>query len=132
MISEALKCNNCSLTELSLSRDGIKITEGTMAEIKIKMIEWIGNGIEDSGAGMIGEALKCNSALTQLNLASDEIEPIETKWIEMKTNEWIGNRIGESGARMISEALKCNSSLTQLNLSGDDVHGVDNVIEKRG
>ena len=46
--------------------------------------EWIGNRIGAEGAGMISEALKCNSSLTRLNLASDEIELIETKWIEMK------------------------------------------------
>ena len=46
--------------------------------------EWIGNKIGAEGAGMISEALKCNSSLTQLNLSGDEIEPIETKWIEMK------------------------------------------------
>ena len=46
--------------------------------------EWIDNDIGAEGAGMIIEALKCNSSLTQLNLRGDEIEPIETKWIEMK------------------------------------------------
>ena len=46
--------------------------------------EWIDNDIGAEGAGMISEALKCNSSLTQLNLSCDEIEPIETKWIEMK------------------------------------------------
>ena len=46
--------------------------------------EWIGNGIGESGAGMISEVLKCNSSLAQLNLASDETEPIKTKWMEMK------------------------------------------------
>ena len=46
--------------------------------------EWIDNEIGAEGAGMISEALKCNSSLTELNLSCDEIEPIETKWIEMK------------------------------------------------
>ena len=46
--------------------------------------EWIGDEIGAEGAGMISEALKCNSSLTQLNLRGDEIEPIEPKWIEMK------------------------------------------------
>ena len=46
--------------------------------------EWIDNYIRAEGAGMISEALKSNSSLTQLNLRGDEIEPIETKWIEMK------------------------------------------------
>ena len=46
--------------------------------------ERIGNTIGESGAEMISEALKCNSSLTELNLWRDEIEPIETKWIEMK------------------------------------------------
>ena len=46
--------------------------------------EWIGNEIGVDGAGMISEALKSNSSLTQLKLSSDEIEPIEIKWTEMK------------------------------------------------
>ena len=46
--------------------------------------EWIGNNIGNSGAGMISEALKCNSALIELNLSGDKIETFETKWIEMK------------------------------------------------
>jgi len=33
---------------------------------------------------MTGEALKCNSSLTELNLSSDEMEWTETKQIEMK------------------------------------------------
>ena len=35
--------------------------------------------IGESGARMMSEALKCNSTLTELNLRSDEIQPIETK-----------------------------------------------------
>ena len=46
--------------------------------------DWIENNIGAEGAGMISEALKCNTVLTQLNLRGDEIEPIEPKWIEMK------------------------------------------------
>ena len=46
--------------------------------------EWIENKIGNSGAGMICEALKCNSSLTQLNLSGDEIETFEIKWTEMK------------------------------------------------
>jgi len=38
MISEALKCHNCSLTELNLSCDKMKGTERTKAKMKIKLI----------------------------------------------------------------------------------------------
>ena len=39
MISEALKCNNCSLTELNLFCDEMKETEGTKAKMEIRMNE---------------------------------------------------------------------------------------------
>ena len=39
--------------------------------------EWIGNDIGAEGAGMISEALKCNSSLIELNLSGDEIHGID-------------------------------------------------------
>jgi len=37
----------------------------------------IGMGIGEEGAMMLSEALKTNSALTELNLGSDEMKPME-------------------------------------------------------
>ena len=51
-----------------------------------KWIIWTGNNIEDEGAKMISESLKINTALTKLNLHSDEIEIYETK--EYKYKIW--------------------------------------------
>jgi Ran GTPase-activating protein (RanGAP) involved in mRNA processing and transport len=55
-----------------------------------------GNGIEDTGAKLIGEGLKVSSSLRVLNLDR--------------------NRIGNQGAQMIGESLKVNSSLRELSL----------------
>ena len=39
--------------------------------------EWIGNNIGAEGAGMISEALKCNSSLTELDLSCDDVHGID-------------------------------------------------------
>jgi len=107
------------LTELDLRCDEIEPVE--IKWTKMKQNEWTVNEIGLDGAGMISEALKCNSSLTVLDLSGDEIQSIVVKW-RNEANEWIENEIETEGAGMISEALKCNSSLTQLNLSGDEMN----------
>ena len=52
------------------------------------------NKIGDEGAKAIGEALKVNTSLTEIDLGH--------------------NKIGTEGAKAIGEALKVNTSLTEL------------------
>jgi len=78
----------------------------------------------------MSEALKFNSSLTNLNLSGDEIERIESKWVENETIEWIVNNIGVEGAKALSEALKYNYSIRRLHL-GSDQTIVNHETKKR-
>jgi len=80
--------------------------------------EWIDYGIGESGAGMIGEALKCNSSLTELYV---NCEWKKGRWREKisQYNKWEANGIGDEGVKIIAEALKCNCGLTELWLDGN-------------
>ena len=87
---------------------------------KKRMKKWIVNQIEHEGAKTIGESLKINTSLTELDLGSDEKirnKREKMKWSEMK--EWIDNQIGNEGAKTISESLKINTSLTEMYLGCD-------------
>ena len=57
------------------------------------------NNIGDEGGKAIGEALKVNTSLTEINLD--------------------GNKIGDEGGKAIGEALKVNTSLTKIGLDGN-------------
>ena len=61
--------------------------------------------------------LKCNSALTELNLTSlDESLDKGNKYLRMTLST--ENNIGDEGCRMVFDVLKTNSVLTTLNLHG--------------
>jgi len=49
---------------------------------------WTGNSIGREGARMIGEALKCNSTLTELNLSGDEKEWLRRMKKRNRKIEW--------------------------------------------
>ena len=72
---------------------------------------------------MIGESLKSNTTLTELNLGCDEMNNGNEVNKKMMINDgiWIENNIGDEGARMISESLKSNTALTTLDLGGDEM-----------
>ena len=95
MMGDALKRND-SLTKLILAsskRGGKKIM---IVECEKKFCKCTDNNCGNEGCIMMGEALKCNSTLTQLDL-------------------W-RNEIGVEGAKMLSVGLERNSTLTSLNL----------------
>lgn len=62
------------------------------------------NSVGPEGAKALGEALKSNSALKDLNVAGSSI------------NSNIG---GAEGAKHIAEALKTNTTLTSINLQSN-------------
>ena len=80
------------------------------------------NKIGDEGARRISEALKINTALTELNMCCSEFREKKPRVFLMSKMIKIRkvNRVGNEGAIMISEALKINESLTKLYLSSDD------------
>ena len=69
------------------------------------------------GAMMIGDALKINTTLTELNLGRAFSHHKNTLQTE-KNSYYVStvNSIGLKGATKISESLMKNSSLTKLNL----------------
>ena len=73
----------------------IQLRDGLLTKIKLRIYI----GVE--GAKAIGEALKVNTSLTEINL-------------------W-GNNIGDEGGKAIGEALKVNTSLTEISLYGNNI-----------
>ena len=124
---DALKTNT-TLTELSLG--GEQQDQGrTLKPRKAQQHEvWlIANRIGDEGARALGDALKTNTTLTQLELNSEQQDHKETlKESKSKHNGmwsgWAANVIGDEGARALGDALKTNTTLTQLWLSCEQ-HG---------
>ena len=75
--------------------------------------DWSDNQIGDSGGCSIGEGLKVNSTLKELDL------DLRSWWViddDVMNDDWNGNEIRDSGGCSIGEGLKVNSTLTQLNL----------------
>ena len=81
------------------------------------LITWNEIGVE--GAKAIGDALKTNTSLTQLDLSlthnTNETTPhhITSHHLILSST---GNNIEPEGAKAIGEALKANTSLTKLDL----------------
>ncbi len=104
-LSEALKSENCKLTELNLRSNKITdqgveyLSEALKSEnCKLTELSLGSNEITDQGVGYLSEALKSeNCKLTELNLTD--------------------NKITDQGVGYLSEALKSeNCKLTELNL----------------
>ena len=83
------------------------------------LIKSTGNGIGETGATSLSDALKSNKSLTQLNL-SGKYKRNNTQMtfvnnllfsILIKST---GNNIGETGRASFVDALKLNTTLTQL------------------
>ena len=64
------------------------------------------NDIGDEGVVAISEALKTNSTLTELGLASSPVS---------------ANKIGPAGAQALADMLKVNSALTTLDLYRNNI-----------
>ena len=80
------------------------------------------NDIAEGGGKALGEALKVNSTLKELNVEcksqitySQNEVLLQLTLFEMRT----GNKLGDAGAEALSEGLKTNSGLTELNLIGN-------------
>ena len=120
-LSDALK-SNTTLTKLNLwCKDKRNNTQ--MASINNQLffiiIKSTGNGIGDTGATSLSDALKSNKTLTQLSLwckdKRNNTQMTSTNnalfFILIKST---GNNIGEAGKASLSDALKSNTTLTQL------------------
>ena len=72
----------------------------------------------------MGEALKSNTTLTELNLDSKTKERRHKTFINNSPFSVLfiqkANYIGETGATSLSEALKSNTTLKRLNLGSED------------
>ena len=73
-----------------------------------------GNQIGAEGGKAIGEALKSNTSLTELNLT---VAQQQQQHFSFSHSQITGNQIGDEGGKAICEALKTNTSLTELNLT---------------
>ena len=72
------------------------------------------NGIGLDGAKSIGEILKTNTTLTQLNLDMIEMNSVSC---DLDINsQFPGNKIGPDETKTIAEVLKTNTTLTRLDL----------------
>ena len=120
-LSDALK-SNTTLTKLVLIGEH-KRNNTQMASINNQLFSIInkstGNGIGDTGATSLSDALKSNTTLTQLSLLCKDkrnnTQMASTNnalfFILIKSTD---NKIGETGATSLSDALKSNTTLTQL------------------
>ena len=82
---------------------------------------WSGNDIGSEGGKALGEALKVNAMLTQLNLScmSSFCEWIYVciLWFDLADSLWItDNNISSEGGKALGEALKVNAMLKELNV----------------
>ena len=83
------------------------------------------NMIGETGTTSLGESLKSNTTLTELNLGCENKRK-KTQKTSINNSLFVihttstGNKTGETGAISLSEALKSNTTLTKLNLGCED------------
>lgn len=78
-----------------------------------------GNGIQE-GAASLGEALKTNNTLNELDLSCQFFNKL-CKWCQLKHEFFlpkIGNMVWDIYVVVLSEALETNTALTMIDLSG--------------
>jgi len=89
------------------------------------LFSYADNQVGPSGAARLGEALQCNTTLTELQLGSTGEGKREGPLLH---DVFIGcgallllscadNQVGADGAARLAEALQCNANLTELDLS---------------
>ena len=109
-INEALKSENCKLTELNLQANGVTdqgakyLTDAFRSEnCKLTKLSLDGNEVTDQGAKYLSDTLKSeNCKLTELSL--------------------VYNKVTDLGFEYLSEALKSeNCKLTELNVRNNKV-----------
>ena len=100
-------------------------------------------GMTSSALGVgIGESLKVNRTLTELNLSGNDIgsEGMKSLGDALKTNETlkdlklVRNGIDDLGARFLGDGLKENSSLSVLDLQNNkiDIDGAMKILKALG
>jgi len=111
-----------NLSGINLDHQNLKLLSETLKVASITDLNISGIAhIEDQS---IGEALKCNTSLTTLNVSGHKACMIDIKMISegLKTNSSLGtlilqsNQIGSRGARIISDLLKTNRTLRKISL----------------
>ena len=76
------------------------------------------NEIGVGGARALGDALKTNTTLTQLDLNSEQQDHKEAQRGKYNGTwcDWADNEIGDEGACGLGDALKTNTTMTELDL----------------
>ena len=120
-LSDALKTNT-TLQSLNLRcEQNERGEDGLIADIVNNKHQQAVDGIGAEGASALSDALKTNTTLQSLDLASEQ-ESEEDGWIADIVNnkhQQAGNWFGDEGARALSEALKTNTTLQSLNLGSE-------------
>ena len=120
--------SNTALTELNLS-SGYKRrhTKDTHQQFTLSLSSIIkGNGIGDTGATSLSEALKSNTTLTALYLGGEDKRKKDIQKTSINNSLFSSlftstdDGIGFTGATLLSEALKSNTALTDVYLSCED------------
>ncbi|CAB4001001.1 NACHT, LRR and PYD domains-containing 12-like isoform X1, partial [Paramuricea clavata] len=148
-LSEALKSENCKLTELNLVANEITdqgveyLSEALKSEnCKLTELNLVANEITDQGVEYLSEALKSeNCKLTELNLGANQItdqgveylsEALKSENCKLTELNLVANEITDQGVEYLSEALKSeNCKLTKLNLYRNEItdQGVEYLSE---
>ena len=137
-MSDALK-SNTTIAQLYLicedKRNNTQISSINNLHFSI-FIKSSGNDIGERGAISLSDALKSNTAITQLDLICED-KRNNTQMASISNlhfsilNKSSGNKVGETGATSLSDALKSNTTLTKLNLSCDYKRNNTNVIHQQ-
>ena len=129
-VNDDEKCFSTLLESISECRRGGSFFHLRMARVsgsflKLQTLALYGK----ADIGLLAEALKVNSTLTELNLRANRIgDQVATGLAEaLKENSTLTklnlcfNDIGHQGATGLAKALKVNSKLAELNLDGNDI-----------
>src|SRR4051794_18937448 len=72
-----------------------------------------GNRTRGVGAHALGEALKMNTSITDLNLKSNWARCVSRQGFPMLICAFAANRIGSEGAHALADALRVNADVTR-------------------
>ena len=102
VFGSGLELQNVEVKNTTLEKVHIaSLSEAMKVNTALTQLTLMANEIGAAGAASLAEAMKINITLTQLNLRANEI--------------------GAAGATFLAEAMKVNTTLTQLDLCGNNI-----------
>ena len=128
-IAERLSAQDPTLTELRLDDQHVKppgaklVAEALKSNMTVQVLTLSGNNINDEGTIYLGDMLKTNKVLKELDMCSNwctEIKPLADAFRINNTLEVVNlgsNPFGDDGAKHLSEGLKKNTSITELHIN---------------